>query len=185
MKKILLGAEIQPNEKSNNQEENSKENLNIEKFINMNYNYISCIDSKKKPDIYICGKINLPAKNYRFCDIKKKEEDLKNKTEDVFKTSHVILDDLNENSNNFTESFSVNFKKTKNNLKEEINKPKLNYGDDNLMDYHETKNFEDNFKESKKKNQSYGSDADGINLIIFEFSFFKIFVILNINKISI
>lgn len=42
----------------------------------MNYNYISCIDSKKKPDIYIAGNIALSAKTYRFANNVKNSENI-------------------------------------------------------------------------------------------------------------
>lgn len=69
----------------------------LEKLMNMNYNYISCINSKKKPDIYIGDKA-ISAKKYRFQDKKakssmtEKPEEEENKIENKEKNNSVSLE---------------------------------------------------------------------------------------------
>ena len=69
----------------------------LEKLMNMNYNYISCINSKKKPDIYIGDKA-ISAKKYRFqdkkaksCNIDKPEEG-ENNIKDIEKNNSMSLE---------------------------------------------------------------------------------------------
>ncbi len=120
----------------------------------MNYNYISCIDSRRKPDIYIGGKINLPAKNYRFADIIRKELK-KNFTEENQK-SKLNEDNLFEDkkfdypSNKITDSI----KKSKNYSKEE------NEGANKIDDMTKFEEIEENIEELRKKGNLYESDSD-------------------------
>ena len=76
-------------------------------LININYNYISCIDSKRKPDIYIEGNIALHAKNYRFSNINEKdnknENDNKNNKKDC---ENKIKKNTNKKEKEYKNSFN-------------------------------------------------------------------------------
>lgn len=137
-----------------------KTNSNLEKIMKMNYNYISCIDSRRKPDIYIGGKINLPAKNYRFTDIVKKEADKKISGENQkakIDIDYVYKDkELDGLSHKVTDSI----KKSKIYLNEETEEATKKVDLTKLEEIEEKKEFQENIEELRKKGKSYDSDAD-------------------------
>jgi len=181
----FLGVEYNTNDESaDNKLEDKKTNLNLEKIMKMNYNYICCIDSRKKPDIYIGGKINLPAKNYRFSDTNRKilEENQKIKKD-------LIIEENDLSSENLGYKVTDSIKKSKN-YSQDVNEDNSKTIDFNKLEEVEKQNsFVDNNEELRKIGKSYDSDADAegksflnilllpkyifISLIDFFFTFFK------------
>lgn len=135
--------------------------------MKINYNYISCIQSKKKPDIYIGGKINLPAKNYRFADINKKESSKKleesDKNESEMREDEIKKDEnyRNKNYNELSNQITDNMKKSKiyTNEKKEDSNNKIDLI--KLEELEESKSFDDDVDQLRKKGQKYDSDAEG------------------------
>lgn len=135
----------------------------------MNYNYISCIDSRRKPDIYIGGKINLPAKNYRFTEMKKPENPKKDQQEkmqiDDNENIETNKNTINDNNNN-NKSANSSFKKSKNYLNDENqSNEKIN------INVFETVAQGDKIKEGAKDTKTFDSDVDG------NFIFTKVFLL--------
>ncbi len=133
--------------------------------MKINYNYISCIESKKKPDIYIGGKINLPAKNYRFADMNKKEA---KKYEEININEFEEKDNLKE-ENNKNKSYSdlsthitgiiIKSKDYKNEGKENSNIIDLS----ELEITEQLKSLDNDIEQLRKKGQKYESDGEGIH----------------------
>lgn len=129
--------------------------------MKINYNYISCIDSKRKPDIYIGGKINLPAKNYRFSDITKKEANLKNQEDTKIVKNEI--DELNKNKtiiDQLSKQATDSIKTSKIYLNEENEQSNKIIDITKLEELKDKENVEDDIEELKKKRKSYDSDAD-------------------------
>lgn len=138
--------------------------------MKMNYNYISCIDSRRKPDIYIGGKINLPAKNYRFTDITKKEANIKNEENNKNSINEMYDSDKNKALDELSNNVTGSIKKYKAYLNEE------NEHSNKIIDLSKLEEIEDKYTsenniigELRKKGKSFDSDADEDGILIFLF----------------
>lgn len=134
----------------------------------MNYNYISCIDSRRKPDIYIGGKINLPAKNYRFTDITKKEANIKNEENNKNSINEINDSDKNKALDELSNKVTGSIKKSKAYLNEE------NEHSNKIIDLSKLEEIEDKYTsenniigELREKGKSFDSDDDEDGILIF------------------
>lgn len=165
---MILGVVYNSNdENSEIIEEKDKQNINIEKINKMNYNYISCIDSRKKPDIYIGGKINLPAKNYRFADTIKKETNKKFLEENQKVNMDLVNVDNDKASEDISNKVTDSLKKSKNYLNEEYENLEKIIDLTKLEEIEKDKSVGENIEELRKIGKSYDSDADADGIFKF------------------